>query len=343
MSFKVLHLCYIEKFTPEFIELIRRKVKNNIHKFITMGQNNEKYPIKIGDDLHYLPGKYLRYFRIIKEMNTTDKIVIHGLFDPGIILLLFLQPWLLKKCYWVMWGGDIYTTASQGVGNTILEFCKKKVAKNIGNLVTYIEGDFEFVKKRYNVKGTWKYCIMYPSNCFKKANVRSSNKKPEIDIQVGNSADPTNEHEFIFNKISNSQLNNVRVFSPLSYGDRFYASTVEAKAKVYFGSKFIAMYDFMEPSNYTQWQSSIDIAIFAHRRQQGMGNILTLLGLGKTVYLRSDVSSAVFLTKLGLKLGRIDKDEVELFSDKELQKNIEVIENEFSESMLVKQIEEIFN
>ena len=65
--------------------------------------------------------------------------------------------------------------------------------------------------------------------------------------------------------------------------------------------------------------------------------------MGKTVYLRSDVSSAVFLTKLGLKLGRIDKDEIELFSDKELQKNVEVIEHEFSESMLVKQIEEIFN
>lgn len=39
--------------------------------------------------------------------------------------------------------------------------------------------------------------------------------------------------------------------------------------------------DFMDFNEYINFLSTIDIAIFNHKRQQGMGNIITLLGMGK--------------------------------------------------------------
>ena len=40
-------------------------------------------------------------------------------------------------------------------------------------------------------------------------------------------------------------------------------------------------------NQYLEFLGKIDIAIFNHRRQQGFGNAITLLGLGKKVYLNS--------------------------------------------------------
>ncbi|MGI2180134.1 TDP-N-acetylfucosamine:lipid II N-acetylfucosaminyltransferase [Shewanella frigidimarina] len=338
----ILHICYIEKFIPSFVELVRNKVKNNIHTFITMGSNYEKYPVKDGKDLTYLPGRYFRYFTIFKRMFTVDKIVLHGLFDPGIILLLFLQPWHLKKCYWVMWGGDIYTPAKKGLLNSIFEFCKKKVAKNIGFLVTYIEGDVKHIRLIYGAQGEYKHCIMYPSNCYKEIQY-SCELNSTIDIQIGNSADPENEHLFILEQLRKSSLDKIKIYAPLSYGDKAYAQDVSKLGFKYFDDDFVAIYDFMSVPEYTKWQSSLDIAIFAHKRQQGMGNIITLLGLGKSVYMRSGLSSTLALKKLGLKFGEVDKDKIEIFSSTEMTKNISIIQREFSEKKLIEQLTKIFN
>jgi hypothetical protein len=43
----------------------------------------------------------------------------------------------------------------------------------------------------------------------------------------------------------------------------------------------------------------MDIAIMNHRRQQGLGNIIPLLYLGKKVFLRHDASSFPFLSLAG--------------------------------------------
>jgi len=339
---KILHLCYIEKFIPSLIELVRSQVKTNIHSFITMGSNYEKYPTKVGNDLTFLSGRYLRYFTILKRMNTADKIMIHGLFDPGIIFLLFLQPWLLKKCYWVMWGGDIYSPAKSGFLNSIIEFCKQKVVKRIGYLVTYIEGDVDYVRSKYGAHGEYKYCIMYPSNCYKEVNCT---KKLNIttNIQIGNSADPENEHLYILDKLRKSSLDKIKIYAPLSYGDKAYAQAVAKLGIEYFGNNFVAMYDFMDIVEYTQWQSLIDIAIFAHKRQQGMGNVITLLGLGKSVYMRSGVSSTLALKKIGLKIGEVDKDDIQAFSTVEVKNNISIIQRKYSEKILIGQLTKIFN
>ena len=342
MNKKILHVCYIDKFIPSFVKLVRSKVKTNTHSFVTMGRNFKKYPVEKGDDLTYYSGRYFRYFAIAKKMNTSDKIMLHGLFDPGVIMLLFLQPWLLKKCYWVMWGGDIYYTPKKSLLSSIIEFCKLHVAKKMGYLVTYIKGDIDHVRELYGAKGQYKYCIMYPSNCYKET-VLGKKTNNIINIQVGNSADIENEHTYIFNKVKNSSIDNIKVFAPLSYGDKSYAETVSVLGHKYFGSNFIVMNKFMPLDDYTKWQASIDIAIFAHKRQQGMGNTISLLGLGKSVYMRSGVSSTLALEELGLKLGHIETEKIQLLPQINVESNVAIVKKEFSETALVEQLSGLFS
>jgi hypothetical protein len=53
---------------------------------------------------------------------------------------------------------------------------------------------------------------------------------------------------------------------------------------------------------YTAYLSDIDLAIFNHKRQQAMGNIIGLLSLGKKVFIRSDISPWPYFKGKGFEL-----------------------------------------
>lgn len=346
MSRKILHVCYLDKFIPAFVRLVRNELSVNKHHFITFGSNVDKYPIEAGEDLEYLKGKLLRNLKIGYEMNRADEIVLHGLFDLGTILLLVAQPWLLKKCSWVMWGGDIYPDSPNKNTSSLLtllyhtsEFCKRLIAPRIGRLVTCVEGDLMHVRKKYKAKGQHIFCIMYESNCF-DTRLKVSRKKNEfpLSIQLGNSADPENNHEAIINRIKYSSLSEYQLYVPLSYGDILHAKHISDVGKATLGDSFFPMLEFMSLNEYREWQSTLDIAIFAHNRQQAMGNIITLLGLGVTVYMNFNTSSAKYFLSLGIELGDIDSEEIVRLPESSLNNNVEIIKDNFSKDILVGQL-----
>ena len=85
----------------------------------------------------------------------------------------------------------------------------------------------------------------------------------------------------------------------------------------------------------------IDIAIFAHDRQQGMGNIISLLGLGKTVYLKPGITSAQFLRDQGVAFHDANRLTLETISEQESDYNKMLIEAYFSIRRLTSQWQRI--
>lgn len=345
MSKKILHVCYLDKFIPAFVRLVRDELTVNKHHFITFGSNVDKYPIEAGGDLEYLQGKLLRNFKIGYEMNQADEIVLHGLFDLGTILLLVAQPWLLKKCSWVMWGGDIYPDTPDenspllSVMHHTSEFCKRIIAPRIGRLVTCVKGDLVHVREKYKAKGQYVYCIVYESNCFDNSlQLAKKESSLPLSIQLGNSADPENNHEKILHRLKHGVPSTYKLFVPLSYGDKNHAKHISDVGKKIHGDSFVPMLEFMSLKEYREWQSSIDIAIFAHNRQQAMGNIITLLGLGVTVYMNLNISSAKYFLSLGLVLGDINDKEIVRLPELSLKNNREIINRAFSKETLVSQL-----
>lgn len=47
----------------------------------------------------------------------------------------------------------------------------------------------------------------------------------------------------------------------------------------------------MPPAEYSKILQEIDVAIMNHKRQQGLGNLISILWLGKKVFVRSDTTS----------------------------------------------------
>lgn len=344
MTQKILHLGSCDKFIPPFIEFIKDNFDFNDHLFLLTNSNSENELINHSNVKLSSKGKLSKvkhYALVIKKMKQADKIILHSLFDIKIVQILFFSPWLLKKCYWVMWGGDLYSY-QLGKRNKSWyknEFFRRPVIKNMGHLVTYIKGDVDLASKWYGAKGEYHECLMYLSNTYKTLDVPNT-QSDEINIQIGNSADPSNNHIEIFDKLLPFKDKNIRIYAPLSYGDKAYAKEVVSKGKDLFGDKFIALTNFMPFEQYLKFLGSIDIAIFNHKRQQAMGNTITLLGLGKTVFIRSDTTQWQFFKDKNIKV--YDSIKLDSIDKKEHLDNISKVKEYFSEETLKKQLKELF-
>lgn len=338
----IVHCAPAEKFIEPFIQFVEKHFGCKEHLFLV--QENEKFPITERENVRLVGNSKVKLTLIyIYHLNVAQKIILHGLFNWKLILILFFQPWLLKKCYWVMWGGDLYWYQNRPKTFKSNQFEKIRafVIRRMGHLVSHVRGDFELAQKWYGATGQYHECFMYPSNLYKEYAT------PEklgiaINILLGNSADPTNNHFEILDKLERYKDQDILIYCPLSYGDAKYAEGVVKQGQALFGDKFIPLRDFMPFEKYLELLGQIDIGIFAHKRQQGMGNITTLLGLGKKVYMRSDVTSWGTFEQLGVRLYDVNDIEMTRLEAGIAKRNHEVISRYFSESNLVKQMMEIF-
>jgi hypothetical protein len=277
-------------------------------------------------------------------MFNSDKIIAHNLASPWLLFYLYLFPKLIPKVYWMIWGKDLYfykLLKKKNFYHEIYEFFRKKVFKQIKHVVTYVKGDAELAKKWYGVNAEYHECLMYPSNLYKEIDMPESIHLG-TNILLGNSADPSNNHIEVFNKLTNYKDSDIKVYTPLSYGNKKYAQNIINQGKKLLGDKFVPITDFMPKEEYLTLLAKIDIAVFNHNRQQAMGNIITLLGLGKTVYLKQDISSAILLKNHGIKTFDLQMFKLEVADSKIIKTNIDKVKDYFSADNLSRQTKIVF-
>lgn len=345
MNRKILHIGSAEKFMPGFIELVKDNFDFNHHELCLSNGMAEK-DILPSNNIHLLADKkrYPRlkhYTQVLVKMHQADKIILHSLSDNTIVKLLFFTPWLLKKCYWVIWGNDLYTYKF-GRRNRrwhVREFYRRQVIKHMGYLITYMQGDIDLARQWYDAKGEYKECLMYTSNIYKSVAVTERSNTP-INIQLGNSANSTNNHIEIIEKLATFENKDFRVYTPLSYSDQNHAKQVIKIGSELLADKFCPMTDFMPFNDYLKFQGTIDIGVFNNSRQQALGNIITLLGLGKTVYMRDNTSQWRLFKDKGLSIYNVrnlNSLEYQYHED-----NVALVKQYFSKETLISQLSEIF-
>jgi hypothetical protein len=182
---------------------------------------------------------------------------------------------------------------------------------------------------------------MYPSNLYKEYAI---NPKADgaINMQLGNSADPTNNHIEVLEKLVKYRDKNIKIYTPLSYGDKEYAKSVISYGQQLFGDKFVPLIEFMPFEKYLEFLSEIDIAIFAHKRQQAMGNTITLLGLGKKVYMRSDITPWQLFNDIDVKVFDVEDIQIDAIDEETKKENHQKIKEYFSEENYLKQLQNLF-
>ncbi len=326
---------FIDKFIQPFIDFVNQyfALQNNL--FVIYGGGDERIKFSPVYSNVIVLKKLQDFNLILPYFYMAKKIFIHGLFLEDVINFFLNQKnFPFEKIYWVAWGGDFYFPEIQSES-------KKRLIKKIKHIVTYIKGDFELICRWYEINAMYHECFMYPSNLFKQTDIKT-NHHDSINIQIGNSATKTNNHFEVFGKLSKYKEKNIRLFVPLSYGDVNYAKMVITKGKNIFGKKFIALTELIPLKDYLKLLSEIDIAIFAHNRQQGMGNIITLLGLGKKVYMRSDITPWEFFNGIGVKVYDVENLDITPIDEETKRKNQEIVKNYFSEENYIEQLKTIF-
>ena len=337
----ILHLVEHEKFIPAFISLINQHLDTRRHHFFFV-HNGHRYRPQ-GAEIVSIDARQKsrlhQLWSLAQALNQADKIVLHGLFNPSLILLLFLQPGLLPKCHWIIWGGDLYVHSfNRGDWRwRVKEWFRRPIIRRFGHLVTYVAGDVELARKWYGARGQYHECLVYPSNTYRPIELPAEHHDGP-QILVGNSADPSNEHLEVLQILQAQSGTPIKVFVPLSYGNAGYAQTVVEQGRRLLGDRFVPLRDFMPYDDYLRMLAGIDIAIFNHRRQQGMGNIIALLGMGKTVCIRSDTTSWQTLTGMGLRLCDTLNPDLRTLAPEDAASNQAIIIRRFSESVLIDQL-----
>lgn len=342
---KILHILYPEKFFRDYIHFIAENFDSREHLFLYLKTR--------GDEPSYPNVKRMRFYRIpilfhwelYRLMLAHNKVMLHSLSKKRIVNFLFLFPWFSKKCYWLLWGGDMYyrlSNTSSGRKKNLGNYMFSHVVKKLGYILTHIKGDVDIARKEFGFKGFHYNCMLYPSNLFNDVALEKKSSEG-LTLLLGNSSHKSNNHKEIIDRIAYLRNSDVRIFCPLSYGSKRVAEDVANYGNLVFGNKFIPLMNFISKNEYLELLGAVDVAIFNHWRQQGVGNIISLLGLGKTVYLRQEVTTWDMLVDKGITVKDVRTlDRLELIHPSERDVNVAIVKACFSKEVLVEQYKDIF-
>lgn len=349
MSKKILHIGMDGGFLRSFIDFVKDEFEFDKHSFLITTEKYQKSDYKNVVLSQRTVFARLRHYALsVIKMHQSDKVVLHGLFDTKFVFILFLMPWLLRRCCWVLWGGDLYIhhLGEKNWKWKLSEFFRRPVIMNINTITTTVPGDYGLAQKWYGARGSFIQNLMYKSHVCRGTGEEFLPKesKGSIYIQVGNSSDPANNHIEVLSFISENQTGLCEIFCPLSYGSDAHKRYVIKTGKMLFSDRFHPITELMSFDDYNKYLATIDVAIFNHDRQQAMGNIIGLISMGKKVVLKSSITPYEFFTDLELGVYTLaDEDIFEPIDVAEAQKNIAIARNYFTLERLKMNWTEVFD
>lgn len=338
-----VHIFPIDKFVPDFISFVNEKFPEGEQIFITYGcKKNYNLP-EANNHIHFNKYNIIFYMYALIKMKISDKVVLHSLLNINIVILLFFNRSILNKSYWVIWGDEIYQhDRFDNLYWRVREKIKRVVFSRIPFLVTTTRGDVALTKRLYNSKAKQIDCFTYPSNLY-KGNFCSSPAHDDNHItviQIGNSSNPTNEHEVVFDLINKSNLTEYRLFCPVAYGNKINCDNLVKLGNEMFGDKIKFQRNLVSLKEYNTTLMGVNIGIFAQRRQQAAGNIITLLGMGKTIYMDTRSPLYEYFKSLGLIIHDYSTGDYKEQDSSISIHNSRVIESRFSKDSLKEDLEE---
>ncbi len=130
--------------------------------------------------------------------------------------------------------------------------------------------------------------------------------EPGVDLLVGNSATPSNNHVEAFEHLRRCvDLAGRRVVVPLSYGDTAYADAIERLGRQQFGSAFVPLRHFMPREQYLQLLDGCGVLVMNHLRQQALGNVVIAGLRGARLFLNFGNPMARWLHRQGVQVDDI--------------------------------------
>lgn len=230
---------------------------------------------------------------------------------------------------------------------------KRKTVQRINYLLAgkFMDDEVRLVKELYKVDGMLHLPFIFDQNFDLALSLPAEIKKSKVmNIQIGNSATYANNHLDLLDILGKFSEQNVLLSLPLSYGDPDYARIVKENYGNVFDSKAEFLEAFMARKEYVSQLQKVDICIMYHNRSQALGNCITLLTLGKKLYLKRNnplwslfqkIGVVVFDTEL---IKTIPYEEfVKPLSADEIKSNLKSLLDTFSEKERLENLRQLLN
>lgn len=293
------------------------------------------------------PEDLIDTFRLYRFARNSRKVIIHSLFYTKFYPVLFVQRSLLRKAVWIIWGADLYSYLNSHIINKpkkfklkVKAYMYKKIVQNLRWIGSLVKGDYDRLAEHIDTKAEWRH-LFYPNpvdfDLLDKILENNSGRSESKIVLLNHSSRADGFHIEALNFLRNYVTHNTKIICPLSYGNKDYAQYVIECGQEMYGERFVPLTEFLNPQEYGKLLNSVDVAVFNHSYQAGLGNILALLYLGKKVYIRSETSPWKMLIDLGVKVfdtncltgGR--ETDFWYMSEEDRENNRRIIRKEFSE------------
>lgn len=306
-------LLHLIKAHPKFPPLIRNlfeEIMPGEHCYVLVG-DCDRLP-QLWDGFHVL-GQQEDLRGIIRGMGSIDGIILNGLLELAVPLLpLFPED---VPVAWVIWGSEFYEHVYNGnqelFGGLTRRYLnrdpiarlrnrlrplywnlcgrsrrRRQVLRRLSYVVTQLPAEYDLLKRKAGEPLPCDH-VEVPVIQLRDLIGSGSAQRPLAgsNIQVGNSADPTNNHLEVFEILGRCDMTGRKVMVPLSYGKPDYRRYIVEEGRRRLGDFFAPITDFLPLDSYLASVDSCSIVIMNHFRQQGLGNIIAALWRGARVYL----------------------------------------------------------
>jgi len=276
---------------------------------------------------------------ILVKLDEYNLVVLHSLnyFNSKIVL----KGQNKTEFLWLLWGGEIYNnpylfsksiygelTFNEFFNKRLYSFKNKlrpyyylirhqefdvdslikKAAKKVSALGILHREEYDFFLKKniINKRIIYNKFTYYPLEFIFKDNMNEYVNGN--NIMLGNSASATNNHLEAFELLRQFELNNLKIITPLSYGNKDYTLKVLEYGREKLKGNFEPLTEFMELSRYIDILKQCGIVVMNHYRQQAVGNILSMIWMGAKVYLDERNTIYPYLNRIGCKVYSISED-----------------------------------
>src|SRR3546814_161770 len=200
---RYIHILTNHAVVQPFINLVNENFTFKEHTFFIVGGiSTSKLPIPVNDNLYVIDNFKAPYtiLKLLLQLQFCHKIFIHGLFSHYLLLLLRLNPWVLKKTNWLIWGGDLYQYKQPRISwkSKIVEGMRAYIIKRVSEVSSSLKGDFYLAKKWYGAKGTFrKVMYSFPLQVSEIQQILEKDtfqSRVTVNIMLGKSASKENQH-----------------------------------------------------------------------------------------------------------------------------------------------------
>lgn len=243
-----------------------------------------------------LSEKEIEYMKVVA--SSVNYIFVHFL---NLETAVHMTKAVAEKVLWRTWGNDLSRTLSYYPTFKLKikalrsifrwRFIAKKTVKSFRAIGISASECDRIELRRQNIQIPI-FPMPYPNDNidFSLEDVVSApfdkfNKHDSVVVMIGHSANSSLHHIRYMRKLGHLKNKNITILMPMVYGRTDYREKVEQYARRHWGERAVIWNERVSYFEYLQLLNQVDLAIFDSSQQMALGNIVSLLSLGKTVVL----------------------------------------------------------